>query len=159
MKKYLSLILALVMCFSISTTVFAQDQFVSEGTAEATVTYHADSFYMVMIPETIDANATMTLSAAQMNIDDNEIVRVKVTNLNASDLLQLTHSRFGGTAGFELYRSDINERIANQGDVATFISGILEPSYGVNFLSHDPEMQAGDYSGTITFSISLMSMN
>ncbi len=157
MKKYIAILMTLIMCLGVSNTVFASEQYVSEGTASSTVTYHADSSYIVIIPETVDANSTMKLTAASMNITSNEIVRVKVTNLNGSNCLELRNF-YNGLATFYLHRTDTDAQIANNDDVATFTENCLEAPFGVNFTPESYEMSAGDYTGIITFSISLEDM-
>lgn len=160
MKKCIALLMTLVMCFGLSTTVFAQDQYISESTASSTVTYHADSFYMVMIPETIDGNASMKLTAAEMNITDNEAVRVRVSNLDEQSNLSVSHTDFGGNGYLQLFREDNNTQIYNNDEVAVFNCGSLESYFSVYFRPAETyQMQAGDYSGTITFNISLESLN
>ena len=154
MKKGIALIATIALCFGLSTACLSEDTFVSEGTASSTVTYHVDSSYIVRIPATIDANSTMVLTADSMDIADDEIVRVKVTSLSEDNKLTLHNPKNGGDIFFMLSRTDTGETIPNYGDVGQFKTGAFESTVPVafNLLETAP---AGDYSGTIEFSIAL----
>lgn len=55
MKRIISIMLCVIMLMCCGITAFAADLPHNEATGQSTVTYHIDSSFCVVIPETIDA--------------------------------------------------------------------------------------------------------
>lgn len=154
MKKK-STIFLIVLCLlcSFSSTAFAADTPVyGESSADTIVTYHIDSQYMVYIPESLDltymdANNPYVFTAGMMELQDNEKVCVKPS----TDQVILTNSNGATISGCFNYSS-----LATGNYAAEFVNGQLTSDYGIYFtLDGDNGFHAGDFSGTVTFTVSL----
>lgn len=155
-KKCIALFSVMCLLCGFSTTAFAADTSVyGNESADTTLTYHVDSQYMVYIPQTLDltymdANNPYTFTAGMMELQDNEIVRVTP----ATDTVTLTNSN-GATISGSFNRSDTLNGIGENG-VAEFSNGQLTSNFGIYFiLNGDSGFHAGDFTGTMTFNVSL----
>lgn len=155
-RKCTAFLITLCLLCSWSSTAFAADTSVyGENSADTIVTYHVDSQYMVYIPETLDltyldANPYV-FTAGIMELQDNEMVCVKIPDPN----ITLTNSS-GKTISGSFTRSDTRSEITELGHAAEFSNGQLTSNYGIYFtLNGDGGFHAGDFSGTVTFNVSL----
>lgn len=156
-KKCTAFLIILCLLCSFSSTAFAADTSVyGESSADTIVTYHVDSQYMVYIPETLDltyldANNPYVFTAGMMELQDNETVCVKI----ASDRITLTNSSGAAISG-SFNRSDTLTEITKIGHAAEFNNGQTTCNYGIYFtLNGDSGFHAGDFTGTVTFNVSL----
>lgn len=147
MKKAVSLILCLVLISCSGITTFAAELQNDNTSAQSTVLYHVDSYFCVIIPETIDAYAGFQLSASSMNITDMEQVNVYI---NGENSIQMENTS-GDTFNLAL-------NCANNGRVAQFVKNQLTSDNYVFGERIDAEMPpAGDYTGTVEFLVRLES--
>lgn len=156
-KKSVIFLVTLCLLCSFSSTAFAADTSVyGESSADTVVTYHLDSQYMVYIPETLDltyldANNPYVFTAGMMALQDNEKVCVKV----ASDTIMLTNNHGNSISGY-FNRSDNLTTASSLNSAAEFTSGQLVSDFGIYFMLDGTNgINAGDYSGTVTFNVSL----
>lgn len=152
-KKCTALLIALCLLFSFSSTAFAAENSVyGNGSADTTVTYHVDSQYMVYIPEMLDltymdANNPYVFTAGMMELQENEKVCVKAS----TDQILLTNSSGATISGF-FDRTNASSSIY----AAEFVNGQLTCDYGIYFLLDGSSgFHAGDFTGTVTFNVSL----
>jgi len=152
-KKIIAAICSFLVAFS-AVNAFATE-IAGDGSASSTVTVHIDSQYTVLIPETIMADSThYSLSASTMMLCDNEFVNVTVSGFtNGTDII-LTNAS-GNTLTAWMYRGD-DTSIAEWDTVASFTNGQLQ-SDDVFYFLHGGEATPGDYTGTVTFNVSLSS--
>ena len=145
MKKALALILCLAMVFCFSITTFAAELQNDNTSAQSTVTYHVNSCFCVIIPETIDAGSGFQLSASTMNITDAEQVNVYI---NGENSIQMEN-----TAG-DTFTLALN--CGENGRVAKFIKNQLTSEGYIFGERIEAEMPpAGDYTGTVEFVVRL----
>ena len=158
MKKLLSIALSAIMFLCISTTAFAQE--ISDGMqASSTVTYHVDSQYTVYIPEVIDGNNQYTFTAGLMNIAPDESVHITVTGLD-NNYVNFTGTSNGGLLQAQIYRTDTGNVITEGGQVASFLAGSTESTFDIEFRANtESGLNAGDYTATVTFNVSLHNIN
>lgn len=156
MKKVLSIICAVVMLIA-PYNVYAQEVS-GYGSADATVTYHVDSEWCVLIPETLTADGTSyQFSASYMNLCDGDSVVVTVSGLNDDSTITLTNSS-GGTTTAQIYAPSMYDgAVPNLGTVGYFGNGQLTSEQTFSIQAAEGT-SPGDYSGTITFNIGLMGM-
>lgn len=145
MKKLLALSLCLVMVLSCSISAFAAELPYNEATGQSTVTYHIDSSFCVVIPETIDAFNGFQLSSSFMNITDSEQVNVYI---NGENYIPMTNE-----AG-DNFNLQLN---LNNGDrVAEFVKNQTTSDFIVYGQQADGNMPAaGEYTGTVEFIVRL----
>lgn len=155
-KKCIALLVTLCMLCVLSTTAFASDTPVyGNESADTTLTYHIDSQYMVYIPQMLDltymdASNPYTFTAGMMELQDNEIVRVRPT----TDTITLSNSNGATISGNFDYTGTRNNQAGNT--VAEFSNGQLTSNFGIFFiLNGDSGFHAGDFTGTVTFTVSL----
>lgn len=152
-KKCTVFLIILCLLCSLSSTAFAADTPVyGESSADTIVTYHIDSQYMVYIPETLDltymdASNPYVFTAGIMELQDNEKVCVKPS----TDQIILTNNNGATISGFFDSTNTSSSIYA-----AEFVNGQLTCDYGIYFLlSGDNGFHAGDFTGTVTFNLSL----
>lgn len=166
MKKNISLILSLICIFTVCTiNCYAYDAYVTNGYGETTVTYHQQSDYSIMIPETLDASAgSYTFQAGMLNITDSDKIYVRVSNLDSNGRILFTHDD-----GQHTLTKSISTQFSNPADTVG-INDLPENCvgyfYGDDYTSKmsfniDEECydcdypRAGDYTATVTFEVTL----
>ena len=147
MKKLLSLLIAVV--FTIGNTAFAADLNYSEATSSSTLTYHVDSSFCVVIPETLDAFNGFQLTSSYMNITDSEQVNVYINGENSIAM----SNEHGDTFNMQLTLND-NDRIAEFLKNQETSDNIVYGNWG-----NSDAPSAGDYSGTVEFLVRLEMIN
>ena len=143
MKKLIACLLSAVMLLSMSATVFAD---VSEngGVGQSTVTYTANSWFCVVIPETISADDGFQLSASTMNIRDTEQVNVYIDGENSIEMTNASCETFN--LQFNLTNNHVAEFLKGQTLSNIYVSA--QPIEGTMPI-------AGDYTGTVQFVVRL----
>ena len=154
MKKLLSFTLALVMMLSVSVTAFAGtvDQDSIDKTGDTSITYNVAPAYTVTIPATVELGGTATVKVENTMLKKGDEVNVKLTGTSeADDTFKVTTAQ-----GAELtYTVNKSDTVINVGD--TVISCASQVSNQVDLLFTAPTsvQYAGDYSGTVTFTVSV----
>lgn len=121
--------------------------------AQATVTYHVDSEYCVQIPDIVVADGTnYALKATMMDLCGDEHVEVSINGLDESGGIQM-YSESGKWMYAKVY-SNFGE-VKSGSVIARFYDKMMESVESFYIL---PELNegAGNYSGGITFNISLV---
>lgn len=154
MKKLLSFTLALVMMLSVSVTAFAGtvDQDSIDKTGDTSITYSVDPAYTVTIPATVELGGTATVKVENTMLKKGDEVNVKLTGTSeADDTFKVTTAQ-GAELTYTVKKSDT---VINVGD--TVISCASQVSNQVDLLFTAPTsvQYAGDYSGTVTFTVSV----
>lgn len=145
MKKIISLMLCITMLMCCGITAFAEELPHNGATGQSTVTYHVDSSFCVIIPETIDAFNGFQLSSSWMNITTTEQVNVYV---NGENRIAMTNSS-GDSFNLQLNLND-NDRVAE------FVKNQTTSDFTVYGQQADGNMPAaGDYTGTVEFVVRL----
>ena len=157
MKKLLTCVLVMVMVLSLSATAFAADitQDSDPKTGTTNVTFNVDPTYTVTIP------ATVTLAKAEDGSykQDATITATGVRLLEGKVINVTLAGDFTLTAGttewpYTVTVGDSATEIATGGTVATFETKTTEQTSVLHFTAANPTY-AGDYSDTVTFTISV----
>lgn len=155
MKRFLAPVLALAMCCVMAVPVFAEDtvidQSAADRTAKTTVDFCVDPTYTVTIPESVevDFNATKTqfgsikLEQAQIDPDKQIVVSVAAGEalVNLEDHTKtLPYTIEDGNGKFT------SAAYFAEGDETALTINIAENAWNAAY--------AGDYSDTVTFTVS-----
>ena len=151
MKKMLSIVCSMVLLIA-PFNVNAQEVS-GYGSADTTVTYHVDSEWCVMIPETLTADGTeYSFTASQMDLCDGDIVEVSVSGIT-DGFITLTNTS-GGTTTAQMFSRNYDGAVLNNFVIASFGNGQYQSEPPIYILA-DQNTLPGDYTGTVTFNINL----
>lgn len=160
MKKLLAAVLTLTLLGTMSATAFATDikQDSQEQSGSTDVTFSVAPTYTVTIPAKVDLEKdannryTKDLTISAENV---RLVKGKELHVALSSDFKLTNA--SGTAYEWPYTVKVgtSDRVINNNDiVAAFKTMTAEQSEVLHFAADNPEY-AGDYSDTVTFTISI----
>lgn len=151
MRKVIALLLSIVLLLSMSATAFAADsQICGDGaTGQSTVYYFAPSTYSIVIPETIFIAEGYTFTATEMNIQPQEQVTVRITNLTENDAISISHTKTGETLDLQITGLGANQTCAIF-SAENLTSSI---SIGGQIINAGSNPKAGEYTGIMEFVI------
>lgn len=154
MKKILSFTLALVMMLSATVTAFAAtvDQDSVDKTGNTSITYNFAPAYTVTIPATVTLGDTATVKVENTMLKLGDEVNVKLTGTSeADDSFKVTTAQ-----GAELtYTVKDGDTVINVGDTVISCASQVNDTADLFFTAPTSVQYAGDYSGTVTFTVSV----
>lgn len=154
MKKILSFTLALVMMLSVSVTAFAGtvDQDSVDQTGNTSITYNVAPAYTVTIPATVELGSTATVKVENTMLKKGDEVTVKLTGTSeADDAFKVTTAQ-----GAELaYTVKDGDTVINVGDTVLSCASQVNDTADLLFTAPASVQYAGDYTGTVTFTVSV----
>lgn len=154
MKKILSFTLALVMMLSATVTAFAAtvDQDSVDKTGNTSITYNVAPAYTVTIPATVTLGDTATVKVENTMLKLGDEVNVKLTGTSeADDSFKVTTAQ-----GAELtYTVKDGDTVINVGDTVISCASQVNDTADLFFTAPTSVQYAGDYSGTVTFTVSV----
>lgn len=154
MKKLLSFTLALVMMLSVSVTAFAGtvDQDSIDQTGNTSITYNVAPAYTVTIPATVELGGTATVKVENTMLKKGDEVTVKLTGTSeADDAFKVTTAQ-----GAELtYTVKDGDTVINVGDTVISCASQVNDTADLLFTAPASVQYAGDYTGTVTFTVSV----
>lgn len=180
MKKLLALALALTLTLSLSVTAFAADgdQTITtdDGTGKTTVTYEVQPAYTVTIPATVTIDGSaVTVKADGVKVPSGKQVVVKLTGINVTEQnttgddaftvktaegASLNYTVTAGASGSATQISKDSTVLTVNPDVATTDAGASGSTTLTFALASGQTVKyAGTYSGTVTFTVSVDSVN
>lgn len=145
MKKFITLVLSLVLVISSTLSVNAADLSPGANTGSAEVSYWVDSSYIITIPETIYLNEEYYFEATYLNIQPIEYIAVYITNLNEGTIT--VTNEYGDSDTLTIYGAEVN------GKVAEFTSESMTSTTSISASMSDMA-KAGTYKGTLEFMVS-----
>lgn len=154
MKKLLSFTLALVMVLSVSITAFAGtvDQDSVDKTGDTSITYNVDPAYTVTIPATVTLGDTATVKVENTMLKLGDEVNVKLTGTSeADDTFKVTTAQ-GAVLAYTVKDGDT---VINVGDTVISCASQVNDQVDLLFTAPTSVQYAGDYSGTVTFTVSV----
>ena len=149
MKKILSFTLALVMMLSATVTAFAADTTITmdseSNSADTSITYN-------VIPATVTLGDTATVKVENTMLKLGDDVNVKLTGTSeADDTFKVTTAQ-----GAELaYTVKDGNTVINVGDTVISCASQVSDQVDLLFTAPTSVQFAGDYSGTVTFTVSV----
>ena len=154
MKKYLALLLAVILAVNVSATDGLVE--VLEPDRQSTqVTHHVEARYTVSIPASVQCDGTVYyFTAPEMELCPNDIVFVRIWGLNDNSG-HITLSTADGSRSIvaQVYGT-INSMPFANGDIAgTFTDGKLQTDIGFYVIPEENGAKPGDYFGSIQFDI------
>ncbi len=163
MKKFISILTALALTLSLSVTAFATDTTVDQDsddpkTGTTAVTLNVNPSYTVTIPVTVELNAQGTdpeTYGSSMDITADADVRLlegKVITVTITSDFTMEDSDTGSTLDYTVAVDGTD--ITSGGTVATFKTSTAAQTSTLSFAADAPKY-AGDYSDTVTFTISV----
>lgn len=165
MKKIITFILALLALSLLPvSTAYADVNYVNNGgTASSTLTYHEQSTYTIIVPETIDAvSDNYTFAASDINITDNEHIVIRLTNSDQNSNIVFTHENGENTIHKRIFSNASSELLdLHPNCVGYFNSDSTDSIINFAVTNASDEYQseyakAGDYTATADFEISLI---
>lgn len=146
-KKLLSVVLAGCMLMGFNTTAFAETTVYGDGSATVPATYHADSSYMISIPESINLNDSSLTMDFSMNITDSEYIEVSL----ASAAVNFEHGAYNYTG----YFTDGGMQLEDGAVIMTHDNSKESPSETFYYTFDGSNVHAGDYTSSVTFNFAL----
>ena len=150
MKKILSIICSMVLLIA-PYNVYAQEIY-GDGSGTSTVVGYVESQYCVLIPETINADATLySFNALVMQLAEGDYVNVTISGLSKNNALPMSG---GSPEAVAVFTKEDGTGISDESIIATFYNGELTSQDQFRATLQYAETP-GNYTGTVTFNITL----
>lgn len=160
MKKLLTLLLTAALATTAATTAFAADNnkhITPNTTADADkttqVTYTVNPSYTVTIPGTVTLGEKATVSAKDVKIANGKTLIVKLTGTSEKDNAFKVKTTEGAELTYTVQKKD-GANISVGSEVLSATSG-QAPSAELSFIAPKSTTFAGEYKGTVTFTVSV----
>ena len=163
MKKLIAGILAVAMVAAMSVTAFAADTEIEYTTPDKTgstaVTYSVAPTFTVTIPADVKLNESVDVTAENVRVNKGQAVYVALTGINDGDseftvtTPETADIIYTVTKGTSVTDVNLNDIIL----MVTPAAGGASGSVKLNFVApaDDTIIYAGNYSGTVTFTVSV----
>lgn len=162
--KFTSTLLVVILCIMCCTFhIYATDAQVFEGSSTSTLTYREQSTYCILIPAYIDMNDSYTFSAENINITDDEMIVVTVSNVDDNNRILFTHESGEYTLTKDIEWVAISDTVPTAlppNCVGVFVGDDRTSAieFRLSQESYDcTRTKAGMYSAVVEFSVSLTS--
>ncbi len=142
MKRFLTLLTTICLLVSLSSVSFADD------TRITTITYHVDPSYVVTIPANVKLNETLEVSATNVVIEYGKTLNVKINGdfKLSNNNHEVAYSITSGSTTINSGDMVLSVDPANSNSGSSTLT-FVKPDSGFKY--------AGDYSGTVNFTISI----
>lgn len=167
MKKIAVTLAAGILCCMSTLPVMADNAIITKpGTQDTKLTYSVDEDYMVMIPESVSLNQTVSITSKHANTEPGKAVKVRISSGLEDGKVSLTRDydtdnymiKASVSSGGTTQTVDSNTVVASFSEV--FVEEGKDPVVGGTLTFGEPqsadgsEIKAGTYTGSMTFSIS-----
>lgn len=155
-KKVLSAILALTLCGLMSTTAFAADidQNSDPKAGSTNVNYTVQPVYTVTIPSSVELGETATISAKDVVVASGKQVAVTLTGTSGDNNAFTLKSAEGAVISYTVQK-DSQDVSLNDTVLTVNPKDGTTGSTTLSFIAPSSITYAGDYTGTVTFTISV----
>jgi len=151
-KRILASVMVLAMVLAVAPAAFATE-YTGEGNALTDVTWTSGAMYIVTIPATVALGNTATISASNVRLSVGETLNVKLTGTSDTD------NAFKLTSGSNELTYTVSKGTDNVavGDVILSVpAGTATGEQVLTFNEPATAPNAGDYTGTVTFTIAVV---
>ena len=152
MKKFLAIVLSVVLVLSMSVTAFATELNIGNQTGQSTLSFTEPSAYTVIIPDTIYVSSGVTLEfeTTFLNIQQTEQLIIKVNNLDENGRIPLTNE-LGNTI-------DVWFDMNNDANIVYRVNPDSTVDYAASIGLYYVEslIPAGEYTGIAEFVVSVV---
>lgn len=180
MNRFLALALTLALALSLSVTALAEDTTIEPdpsnnynpkpSSASTSVEFTVAPAYTITIPQTVsltrqesngtvtyEQNATITASAG-VRLLNGQKIKVTMSAAGEGENTFTLNTKQGATLPYTVTVGSDTTAITSGGTVATFDTSAAQQTSTLHFAANDPTY-AGQYSDTVTFTISIVSQS
>lgn len=155
MRKIISIVLVLVMIFSMGIMVFAIDE---EQYQTASIDYNLTGYYIINIPSEIHVGELTWVYAEDINIPSDSSIVVEISSLDNMGYIYLHSTETSDTVNVRFLSSENVYLFRDSPTIGVFSSGATGTSLSFTPEPVDSEYaRAGYYTGTVDFRISYRS--
>jgi len=157
MKKVFALLLAVAMVASLSVTALAADNTIHYNSAQTSqtsglaVSYNVYPNFSVTIPASVTLGGTVTVSTDKVVVEYGRAVNVKLTGTSETDNAFKLRTQEGAVIDYTVKKG--NQQIQVGDTVLSVKPESSETSAQLSFVAPDSITYAGNYTGTVTFTI------
>lgn len=163
MKKLLTLLLTAALATAAATTAFAADTTISAGTdgkpsptaaPQMNVTYTVQPTYTVTIPASVTLGQSAIVSASDVKINKNQNLIVKLTGTSGNNNA-FTVNANGAELTYTVEKDNADIAINSEVLKVNTDTSTDKLSAKLSFVAPKSVTYAGDYTGTVTFTVSV----
>ncbi len=156
-KKILSTFLALTICGLMSMTAFAAeiDQDSDPKTGSTNVNYTVQPVYTVTIPAEVTLGETATISAENVVVASGKQVAVELTGASGENNAFTLTSVEGAVIGYTVQK-DVRDVSRKDAVLTVHTADGTSGRTSLSFLAPTSITYAGNYTGNVTFTISVV---
>lgn len=158
MKKLLTLLLTAALATAAATTVFADDTQIKPNTTpptgQTTVTYTVAPTYTVTIPAKVTLGQTATVSASGVKINKTQNLIVRLTGTSGNNNA-FTVNANGAELTYTVEKDNADIAINSEVLKVNTDTSTDKLSAKLSFVAPKSVTYAGDYTGTVTFTVSV----
>lgn len=165
MKKLLTLLLTAALATAAATTAFAADNTIKPGddgnptptaAPEMTVTYTVNPSYTVTIPASVTLDSTTkkseaTVKAENVTVPHGQAVKVALTNANGFKVKSAEGAELTYKVTKKGQAVNVNDTVLSVASNATDKKGETALVFEIT----DSVVYSGEYTGTVTFTVSV----
>lgn len=160
MKKLLTLLLTAALATAAATTAFAAE--IKSDTngnptptkSDTTVTYNVDSTYTVTIPASVTLGGTATVSASNVKINKGQTLKVTLSKANENDNTFKVKAN-GAELTYTVKKGTTDIAVGSEVLAVNSTTSGNDLKAELSFIAPKSTTYAGDYTGTVTFTVSV----
>ena len=159
MKKLIAFVLTLAMATIMSVTAFAADTTITQDsdpkTGDTTVVYSVNPTYTVTIPSEVTLGNSFEIKAENVVIEQGKQLEVALTATSGTGNAFTVSN---GKTGLLTYEVTVGETPISVGGTVLTVNPTAAPTGSATLNFSAPTntiVYAGDYSGTVTFTVSV----
>lgn len=158
MKKLLTLLLTAALATAAATTAFADDTTIGPSvtppTGQTNITYTVDPEYTVIIPASVTLGQKATVSASGVKINKNQNLIVRLTGTSGNNNA-FTVKANGAELTYTVEKDNADIAINSEVLKVNTDTSTDKLSAKLSFVAPKSVTYAGDYTGTVTFTVSV----
>ena len=153
MKKLVTLLLTAALATAAATTAFA-DTIVNPANGQMKVTYTVNPSYTVTIPASVKLGEIATVSASGVKINKNQNLIVRLTGTSGNNNA-FTVNANGAELTYTVEKDNADIAINSEVLKVNTDTSTDKLSAKLSFVAPKSVTYAGDYTGTVTFTVSV----